>query len=91
VDLALLDQLEGKVDACVSTMAELRKQNGLLEEEIEGLEQKVAELTGALDEAGDSGRRCEELLSRCTELEKKMAQVRGRIGRMVERMKALEE
>jgi FtsZ-binding cell division protein ZapB len=91
MDLELLDELEGKVDACASTVQELRTQNGLLQEEVEGLEQKVSELSGALDEAGETRNRSDKLQVRCSELEKRLAQVRGRIGRMIDRMKALEE
>lgn len=90
MDLELLDQLEVKVDVAVNTVHDLRTENELLREEAQELERKVASLTTDLENVGEAREEVSRLRARCGELEKKLAGVRGRIERMVEKMKTLE-
>ena len=90
MELEILDRLEDKVDVCVSAMRDLRAENEALRAENRALEQKVAAL-GREAEAGSTQRAdAEHWRERCTELEKKMERVRGRIESMVEKIKTLE-
>ena len=90
MDLELLDQLEDKVDAAVSTVRDLRGENALLREEVEGLEGKVQDLSEALAKAGESRATTDELQERCRELEKKLDGVKKRVLAMVQKIKELE-
>ena len=90
MDLELLDQLEDKVDVAVSTVRDLRMDNELLKEETADLGKRIEALSKELAAAAGSKGDAEALAGRCAEFEKKLERVRGRIGTMVEKMKALE-
>ena len=90
MDLELLDQLEDKVDVAVSTVRDLRMENELLKEETADLGKKVEALSKELAAAAESKGDAEALAARCAEFEQKLERVRGRIGNMVDKMKALE-
>jgi FtsZ-binding cell division protein ZapB len=90
MDLELLDQLEDKVDVAVSTVRDLRMENELLKEETADLGKKVEALSQELAAAAGQKGDAEAMAARCAELEQKLERVRGRIGSMVEKMKALE-
>ena len=90
MDLEILDHLEDRVDIAVSTVGDLRVENDMLKEEARGLEQKLENLSRDLESAGAAQQVIDDLRKRCTELEAKLEDVRGRIERMVGKMKALE-
>jgi FtsZ-binding cell division protein ZapB len=90
MDLELLDSLEDKVDVAVSTVRDLKMENELLKEETSGLGAKVEALSKELTASAGSKGDAEALSARCTELEQKLKRVRGRIVKMVDKMKALE-
>jgi FtsZ-binding cell division protein ZapB len=90
MDLELLDTLEDKVDQAVAAVQELRAENELLREETQELERKVEALTRDVAGAGAARDEVSRLAARCGELESKLEGVRGRIEKMVERMKGLE-
>lgn len=90
MDLELLDRLEDRVDVAVATVNDLRMENDLLKEETQELEKKVENLTRDLESAAASQEVIEDLRKRCTEMEQKLDNVRGRIESMVGKMKALE-
>jgi predicted RNase H-like nuclease (RuvC/YqgF family) len=90
MDLELLDTLEERVDQAVAAVQDLRAENEVLRQETQELEHKVEGLTR--DVAGSHAARDEvaRLAARCEELESKLEGVRGRIEKMVERMRHLE-
>jgi predicted RNase H-like nuclease (RuvC/YqgF family) len=90
MDLELLDRLEDRVEACVSTVRDLRSENETLRAGAAALERKVESLTRDLQTRAASRDDVEKLRARCAELERKLARVRGRIEGMVERIKTLE-
>lgn len=90
MDLELLDRLEDRVDVAVSTVNDLRMENDLLKEETAELEKKVENLTRDLESSAASQQVIEDLRKRCTDMEQKLDNVRGRIESMVGKMKALE-
>lgn len=90
MDLELLDQLEDRVDVAVSTVRDLRMENELLKEETQELEKRVEDLERDLTGAREVRGQVEPLQARCEELERKLEGVRGRIEKMVEKMRALE-
>lgn len=89
MDLELLDQLEDKVDVAVSAVQDLRMENELLKEETQELEGKVESLTRSLETAGAAQGEVAKLRERCEELERKLAGVRSRIERMVDKMQSV--
>lgn len=90
MDLELLDQLEDRVDVAVTTVRDLRTENELLKEETQELEKKVDDLERDLAGAREVHGQLEPLRARCEELERKLEGVRGRIEKMVDKMRALE-
>jgi predicted RNase H-like nuclease (RuvC/YqgF family) len=90
MDLELLDTLEERVDLAVAAVQELRAENDVLRQETQELERRVEGLTR--DVAGAHAARDEvaRLAARCEELESKLEGVRGRIEKMVQRMRQLE-
>lgn len=90
MDLELLDALEDKVDVAVSAVQELRMENDLLKEETQKLEERVAVLVKDAEGAGTAREEVTRLTERCSEMEKKLEGVRGRIEKMIGKMKTLE-
>ena len=90
MDLELLDHLEDRVDIAVSTVGDLRVENDMLKEEAREAEKKLENLSRDLESAGAAQQVIEDLRTRCGELEQKLESVRGRIEKMVGKMKALE-
>jgi FtsZ-binding cell division protein ZapB len=90
MDLELLDTLEDRVDQAVSAVQELRAENETLRGETQQLERKLESLTRDAAGAGAAREEATRLAARCQELESKLAGVRGRIEKMVERMQGLQ-
>ncbi|NNE44075.1 MAG: cell division protein ZapB [Gemmatimonadetes bacterium] len=90
MELELLDQLEDKVDVAVTAVQELRIENDLLKEETQDLEKRVEALSQDAKSAGTAKEEVTRLTTRCEDLEKKLEGVRGRIEKMVGKMKSLE-
>lgn len=90
MELELLDQLEDKVDVAVTAVQELRVENDLLKEETKDLEKRVEQLAEDAKSAGSAQEEVTRLTERCETLEKKLEGVRGRIEKMVGKMKSLE-
>ena len=90
MELELLDQLEDKVDVAVTAVQDLRVENDLLKEESKDLEKRVEDLLKDAESAGTAQEEVTRLTARCEELEKKLEGVRGRIEKMVGKMKDLE-
>ena len=90
MDLQLLDQLEEKVDGTITAVNELRLENALLREETAELQNRIQSLTKELDGSADGRAQATKLKARCEELEGKLTGLRGRIERIVGKMKTLE-
>lgn len=90
MDLELLDQLEEKVDVAMSAVHELRLENAFLREEAQELQKKIQSLTQDLRNAADGRGESQRLKTRCEELERRLDGVKGRVEKMVGKLKALE-
>jgi FtsZ-binding cell division protein ZapB len=90
MDLQLLDQLEDKVDTAITAVNELRLENSLLREETEDLQKRIQSLTQELEMSANGHGESAKLRTRCEELEGRLLSVRGRIEKIVGKMKTLE-
>ncbi|HET9888746.1 MAG TPA: cell division protein ZapB [bacterium] len=90
MDLQLLDQLEEKVDVTITAVNELRLENSLLREERAELQNKIQLLTKELGGQADGRAESVQYKARCEELEARFAGLRGRIEKIVSKMKTLE-
>jgi FtsZ-binding cell division protein ZapB len=90
MDIELLDQLEEKVDVAMAAVQELKLENALLREEAQELQKKIHSLTQDLRNAADGRGESQRLKTRCDELERRLDGVKGRIEKMVGKLKALE-
>ncbi len=90
MDLELLDQLEERVDVAMSAVHELRLENAFLREESLELQKKIQALTQDLRNAVDGRGESQRLKTRCDDLERRLDGVKGRVEKMVGKLKALE-
>ena len=90
MDLELLDQLEERVDGTITAVNKLRLENALLREETAELQNKIQSMTKELGGSADGRAQVAKLKARCEELEGKLGSLRGRIERIVGKMKTLE-
>jgi len=90
MDLQILDQLEDKVDVAITAVNELRLENSLLREEREELQKRIHSMSQELGQSTDGRAHSAKLKTRCEELEGRLASVRGRIEKIVGKMKTLE-